>query len=315
MGGPFWARKDERAWTFPKGLPEEGEEPVRTACREYAEELGVPAPDPATTDFLDLGEVRQSGGKRVTAWAVEVDVDPADVVPGTFETQWPPRSGRTRTSACWTGCWSGWVADLDRVLLGPVEEVAPLLLGAHLTHAGVTVRLTEVEAYAGPAGQRGADDPGDPGSHSFRGPTPRTRSMHGPPGRLYTYFTYGMHWCANVVTGPEGQGSAVLLRAGEVVAGQDLARERRTAARRSTRPLAERDLARGPACLCRALALAGEQDGLDLAGHLVLGDPPDPGDVRTGPRVGLRLAAERPWRFWLADERTVSRYVPAPGSP
>ncbi|GGF35441.1 DNA mismatch repair protein MutT [Marmoricola endophyticus] len=97
MGGPFWTRKDEHAWTFPKGLPEPGEEPLATALREYAEELGVPAPDPDVADLVALGEARQSGGKRVTAWAVEVDLDPADVVPGTFEMEWPPRSGRTQS--------------------------------------------------------------------------------------------------------------------------------------------------------------------------------------------------------------------------
>ena len=91
-----------------------------------------------------------------------------------------------------------------------VHDVARRLLGARVAHAGVTVRLTEVEAYAGM---------GDPGSHGFRGPTPRTRVLFGPPGGLYVYFTYGMHWCANLVTGPEGGGGAVLLRAGEVVDG------------------------------------------------------------------------------------------------
>ena len=94
MGGPFWARKDEHAWTFPKGLPEEGEEPLATALREYAEELGVPAPDPAGVELLELGEVRQSGGKQVTAWAFETDLDPDAITPGQFEMEWPPRSGR-----------------------------------------------------------------------------------------------------------------------------------------------------------------------------------------------------------------------------
>ncbi|GGF35437.1 putative 3-methyladenine DNA glycosylase [Marmoricola endophyticus] len=204
------------------------------------------------------------------------------------------------------------MAELDEVVLGRVEEVAPLLLGAHLTYAGVTVRLTEVEAYAGPPGQYGDDDPGDPGAHSYRGPTKRNRTMLGPPGRCYTYFTYGMHWCANVVTGPAGTASAVLLRAGEVVEGHDLARERREAARRSDRPLVDRELARGPACLCRALAIGRDQDGLDLTAHLELAGPVPADRISTGPRVGLRLAADRPWRFWLTDDPTVSRYVRAP---
>ena len=182
---------------------------------------------------------------------------------------------------------------LTEVLAGPVLEVAPRLLGATFTHAGVSVRLTEVEAY---------DGPGDPGSHAHRGLTPRNEVMFGPPGHLYTYFTYGMHWCCNVVTGPEGRASAVLLRAAEVVDGLDLARERRPGS-------ADRDLARGPARMCRAMAIGREQNGLDLLGHLSLG--PRAADVSTGPRVGLRQAADRPWRFWLTDHPTVSRYVSA----
>jgi DNA-3-methyladenine glycosylase len=178
-------------------------------------------------------------------------------------------------------------------LSGPVLEVAPRLLGARFTHAGVTVRLTEVEAYDG------ADDPG---SHAHRGMTARNEVMFGPPGHLYVYFTYGMHHCCNVVCGPEGRASAVLLRAGEVVDGLDLARERRPGS-------SDRDLARGPARLCKALALDRTQDGLDLHGHLEQGEPP--ARVSTGPRVGLRLAADRPWRFWATDDPTVSRYVPA----
>lgn len=184
------------------------------------------------------------------------------------------------------------------LLAGDVLDVAPRLLGASLTHAGVTVRLTEVEAYAGPD---------DPGSHAYRGPTPRTRVMFGPPGRLYAYFSYGMHVCANVVTGREGTASAVLLRAGQVVDGVELARERRATTR-------ERDLARGPANLCRALGIGLDLDGTDLSRgpvRLVLAAAPDPGRVSTGPRVGLRGAPDRPWRFWLTGEPTVSAYRPA----
>ena len=99
----------------------------------------------------------------------------------------------------------------------PVLEVAPDLLGCQVTHSGVTIRLTEVEAYAGQI---------DPGSHAFRGPTPRTEVMFGPAGFLYVYFTYGHHWCANLVVGHEGSASAVLLRGGEVVAGHDRASNR-----------------------------------------------------------------------------------------
>lgn len=184
------------------------------------------------------------------------------------------------------------------LLAGDVLDVAPRLLGASLSHAGVTVRLTEVEAYAG------SDDPG---SHAYRGPTPRTRVMFGPPGHLYAYFSYGMHVCANVVTGPEGTASAVLLRAGEVVDGIHLARDRRATTR-------DRDLARGPANLCRALGIGLDLDRTDLSlgpVRLVLAAVPDPGRVSTGPRVGLRGAPDRPWRFWLTGEPTVSAYRPA----
>ena len=174
---------------------------------------------------------------------------------------------------------------------GDPLEVAPRLLGALLTHGGVSVRLTEVEAYAGPL---------DPGSHAHRGRTDRNAVMFGPPGRLYVYFVYGMHYCANLVTGPEGDPGAVLLRAGEVVDGVDVARERRPSS-------SDRDLARGPARLCRVL-------GIDLSDN---GTGPDlqpgeePARISTGPRVGLRLAAERPWRFWITGDPTVSTYRPA----
>jgi DNA-3-methyladenine glycosylase len=189
-------------------------------------------------------------------------------------------------------------------------EVAPALLGARLvsTVAGalVAVRLTEVEAYMGEQ---------DPGSHAFRGRTPRTKVMFGPAGHLYVYFTYGMHWCANIVCGPDGSASAVLVRAGEVVQGLDAARARRPAARRDA------DLARGPARLASALGIDGTLDGTDLcapSGLLRLEAPGVPAAaVRTGPRVGVSGAGGSgetfPWRFWLADEPTVSTY--RPGQP
>ncbi|GAW49546.1 MULTISPECIES: DNA-3-methyladenine glycosylase [unclassified Nocardioides] len=188
------------------------------------------------------------------------------------------------------------MAELSEVLSGPVLEVAPLLLNAVLRHGDVAVRLTEVEAYAGPE---------DPGSHAYRGRTPRTEVMFGPPGHLYCYFTYGMHVCCNVVCGPEGTPSAVLVRAGEIVDGVELARERRPRSK-------DRDLARGPARLCRALGIELTHDGADLVGGAVtlsLGEPPD--DVSTGPRVGLRQAADRPWRYWSTGDPTVSTYRPA----
>jgi DNA-3-methyladenine glycosylase len=129
--------------------------------------------------------------------------------------------------------------------------------------------------------------------------------MFGTSGHLYCYFTYGMHVCCNVVCGPEGTASAVLLRAGEVVDGIELARERRPRA-------SDRDLARGPARLCNALGITLEDDGTDLAVGpvtLTLGAPAI--DVSTGPRVGLRAAADRPWRYWITGEPTVSPYRPA----
>ena len=181
-------------------------------------------------------------------------------------------------------------------LSGPVLDQAPRLLNAVLRHGDVAVRLTEVEAY---------DGANDPGSHAFRGPTRRNAVMFGPSGHLYCYFTYGMHVCCNVVCGPEGSASAVLLRAGEVVDGLELARERRPRA-------SDRDLARGPARLCNALGITLEHDGTDLATGpvtLTLGTPP--ADVSTGPRVGLRQAADRPWRYWATGDPTVSAYRPA----
>lgn len=189
-------------------------------------------------------------------------------------------------------------SDLPAVLGGPVLEVAPRLLNAVLRLGEVAVRLTEVEAYAGPD---------DPGSHAYRGRTRRTAVMFGPPGRLYCYFTYGMHVCCNVVVGPEGQPGAVLLRAGEVVAGLEVARSRRPGS-------ADRDLARGPARLCRALGIDLDDNGADLlAGPITLTPSTPPADVSTGPRVGLRGAPDRPWRFWSTGEPTVSAYRPAKG--
>lgn len=195
-------------------------------------------------------------------------------------------------------------------LEGPVLEVAPRLLGCFLTHDGVTVRLTEVEAYAGTD---------DPGSHAYRGPTPRTEVMFGPPGHLYVYLSYGMHRCVNVVTGVAGRASAVLLRAGAVVRGVEQARARREAGRRT--PVRDRDLARGPGVLTQALGLGASHHGLDLTAEaapvlLVAGDPVEAHRIRTGPRVGVSGeggdGGAYPWRFWIEGEETVSAYRPAP---
>lgn len=193
---------------------------------------------------------------------------------------------------------------VDRSWLArPALEVAPDLLGCVLARAApegvVAVRLTEVEAY------EGLDDPG---SHAFRGRTARTDVMFGPPGHLYVYFSYGMHWCANLVCREDGRASAVLLRAGEVVEGLEIARARRPSARD------DRQLARGPARLARTLGLTGADNGADVVGpgtdlwlaRPAVGPPAD--QVRSGPRVGLARAADRPWRFWLDGEPTVSAY-------
>lgn len=190
-----------------------------------------------------------------------------------------------------------------RLLGARAVEVAPRLLGARLTSsvggADVTVRLTEVEAY------EGADDPA---SHAFRGTTARNAVMFGPPGFLYVYFVYGMHWCANVVCGPVGLANAVLIRAGEVVEGEHVAAGRRPAARRSA------DLARGPARLAQALGLTRDDNGTDLLApdstvRLDLPRVPAPAPVwAVGPRVGVAVAAEAPLRFWLPGEPSVSAY-------
>ena len=186
-------------------------------------------------------------------------------------------------------------------LLGPLDVVAPSLLGCWVVtdrpEGTVAVRLTEVEAYSG------AGD--DPAAHSHRGPTPRSAVMFGPPGHLYVYFSYGVHWCANVVVGPEGQGSAVLLRAGEVVVGESVARARRPA---SARP---RDLARGPARLTSALAIGpDDRDRYLLTAsspvRLHRGDAPSA--VTAGPRVGITQAADLPWRFTETGAPTVSPF-------
>nr|WP_018350044.1 DNA-3-methyladenine glycosylase [Longispora albida] len=181
---------------------------------------------------------------------------------------------------------------------GDLTTVAKALLGWEFSAHGSTVRLTEVEAYAGVGA--------DPASHAHRGPTPRNQIMFGPPGYLYVYFVYGMHWCANVVLGGEGEASALLLRAGEVVGGIDLARERRPGVR-------DHDLARGPARLCTALALGREANGAYLLGDGPIrlrppAEPADPARIATGPRVGVAVGSETPWRFWLTGEPSVSVY-------
>ncbi len=224
---------------------------------------------------------------------------------------------------------------LAEILAGPVLPAARRLLGCTLILDGVTVRVTEVEAYAGAR---------DPGSHAFRGRTARTDVMFGPSGHAYVYFTYGMHWCLNVVCGSAGEAAAVLLRAGEVVGGADLAHARRPGA-------PPRDLARGPARLTKALGIGREHNCAYLLGdgsaavdrasgswadrvdsspgypadrspadpvglHLAAGRPVPSRLVDQGPRVGVAGAgAARPWRFWIAGDPTVSAYRPAAPRP
>ena len=194
----------------------------------------------------------------------------------------------------------------------------------HDTAAGlVAVELTEVEAYAGAV---------DPASHAFRGRTNRNAVMFGPPGHAYVYFTYGMHFCVNVTCQPVGVPEAVLLRAGRVIAGEALARSRRVRWRPGeiktpgmneagdavpATAMPVRDLARGPARLCQALAIDREQNGGDVC------DPSSPlrlrpGDggtrmageraIGVGPRVGVTAGADTAWRFWIANDPTVSVY-------
>lgn len=191
-------------------------------------------------------------------------------------------------------------------LARPAEEVAPELLGTVLTcktpEGTVSIAVTEAEAYSGTA---------DPASHAYRGRTLRNAAMFGPAGHLYVYRSHGLHWCANVVTGADGIASAVLIRAGRVVEGEDLARERR--GERVERPR----LARGPGNFCQALGITGEHDGADLLtgtavtlshGESLL----SPALIRVGPRVGVSKAHDWQHRFYIAGDPTVSAYRLSP---
>ncbi|MFF3418044.1 DNA-3-methyladenine glycosylase [Streptomyces sp. NPDC002698] len=190
-------------------------------------------------------------------------------------------------------------------LARPAEEVAPDLLGAVLTHetpeGTVSITITETEAYSGAA---------DPASHAYRGRTPRNAVMFGPAGHLYVYRSHGLHWCANVVTGTDGIASAVLIRAGRVIEGEDLARERRGHKVESAR------LARGPGNFCQALGITAEHNGTDLLTDasvaLSEGEPVPAALVRAGPRVGVSRAHDWQHRFYLAGDPTVSAYRLSP---
>ena len=187
----------------------------------------------------------------------------------------------------------------DRTVFeAPATEVAPQLLGGLLTVDDVVLRITEVEAYLGVGV--------DPGSHAFRKQGVKNATMFGPPGHLYTYFTYGMHVCANVVCSPEGEASAVLLRAGEIVDGIELARMRRQTSRKDS------DLARGPARLTVATAIGLADDGADLSSSRVrLTLPAASSPFLTSQRTGVSGAGGGPefaWRFYLPGEPSVSPY-------
>jgi DNA-3-methyladenine glycosylase len=191
-------------------------------------------------------------------------------------------------------------------LEGDPVTLAPWLLNKVLVRGGCSGRIVEVEAYHGA---------NDAASHAYRGETPRTAVMFGPPGHLYVYFTYGMHWCANVVCGPAGEAAAVLVRALEPLTGLDDMWAARPAARR------ERDLCSGPAKLCQALGITGGDTGTDLlapdprrgtapgAGAVRLRDDgtPPPRRPGRGPRIGIREATDKRWRFWVPGTPSLSR--------
>lgn len=185
----------------------------------------------------------------------------------------------------------------EELAVDPIDA-AKLLLGCVLEAGEVRVRLVEVEAY------RGGDDPA---SHCYRGRTPRNEVMFGPAGHLYVYFVYGMHFCANVVALTDGVPGAVLLRAGEVIGGIEEARARRPASR------SDAELAKGPARLTTVLGLERGHNGVDLTDpaspvRLLAGEQVPPERIHAGPRVGVAVAMDVPWRFWIEGSPAVSTY-------
>lgn len=194
-------------------------------------------------------------------------------------------------------------------LAGDPVVAAHRVLGATVAGRGVRARIVEVEAYGGVA----AGPWPDKAAHSYPGPNGRNRVMFGPPGHLYTYRSYGIHVCANVVCGPDGTAAAVLLRSGAVEGGIEVARSRRGTA-------ADTALARGPGNLCGALGITMDDNGIDLFGpdspvRLQLSEPADRTEGLAGPRVGVSNAADRPWRLWLPGYREVSAYKRSPRAP
>lgn len=186
-------------------------------------------------------------------------------------------------------------------------SAARALLGAVISSRGVSALVVEVEAYGGPP-----DGPWpDAAAHSYRGPGNRSAVMFGPPGRLYTYRSHGIHVCANVVCGPDGTASAVLIRAAAIESGLAMAQTRRG-------PLVgPAALARGPGNLCSALGIAMDDNGVDVfdAGSTVTVQLGAGGPVSSGPRVGVSQAADRPWRLWLTGRPEVSAFRRSPRAP
>ncbi|CAM4457605.1 3-methyladenine DNA glycosylase [Mycobacterium basiliense] len=194
----------------------------------------------------------------------------------------------------------------EQLVVDPLAA-AHRLLGATITGRGVCGVVVEVEAYGGMP-----DGPWpDAAAHSYRGRSVRNAVMFGPPGRLYTYRSHGIHVCANVACGPDGTAAAVLLRACAIADGVDVARTRRGELVRTAA------LARGPGNLCSALGITMDDNGIDLF------DEASPVTVRlheplraeSGPRVGISQAADRPWRLWLAGRPEVSAYRRSPRAP
>ena len=200
---------------------------------------------------------------------------------------------------------------VDLLSVDPVSA-ARRLLGAVILCRDVSAVVVETEAYGGPP-----EGPWpDPASHAFRGPSPRNAVMFGPPGRLYTYRSHGIHVCANISCGAEGDAAAVLLRAAVIESGIDIAQTRRAPGR--TAPA----LARGPGNLCAALGITMDDNGVDVFDsrspvmvRLAESAPEDDRPHLDGPRVGVSLAADRRWRLWRAGQPEVSAYRRSPRAP
>lgn len=185
---------------------------------------------------------------------------------------------------------------MNEMLARPAFEMAPRLLGCYLEREIdgklVTVKIVETEAY----------DQTDAASHSYKGRTPRTDVMFGPAGHLYVYFTYGMHYCCNIVTGVEGEGSAVLIRAAEPLNNFELLESRRGKA--------GIQITNGPAKFCQALGITRALNGHDmnqLPLRLVLQPPLSKKAIVQTTRVGISQAKDVPWRFYIADNAYVSK--------